>query len=146
VSRHRFLDRRSDRGSATVWVLGLAAVILAVAMAAVLRGTAVLARHRLERAADLAALAAAERIGQAGQPCAAASRIATANGAALASCTTRLDPSGRSGTVAITVQRTVSFAMVGTRTLTARSRAGRAPPDSVSDGTGTTDPAGKRRQ
>lgn len=119
---------RSDRGAATVWILGLAAVVIAVALAAVVRGSAVLARHRLERAADLSALAAAERIGRTGQPCVAASRIAAANGAVLTSCTAQLDQSGRSGTVAITIGRTVSFALIGARTLTARSRAGRSPP------------------
>lgn len=118
---------RSDRGSATIWVLGLGAVILAVAMLTVLRGSAVLARHRLERAADLTALAAAQQIGRAGQPCAAASRIAAANTATLVSCTARLDPSGRSGTVAVTVRRSVGFPLLGARTLTSRARAGRQP-------------------
>lgn len=118
---------RSDRGSATIWVLGLGAVVLAAAMVTVLRGSAVLARHRLERTADLTALAAAQQIGRAHQPCAAASRIATANAATLVSCTASLDPSGRSGTVAVTVRRTVGFPLLGARTLTSRSRAGRQP-------------------
>lgn len=106
----------------------MAAVIIAVALAVVIRGSAVLARHRLERAADLAALAAAEQIGRAGQPCAAAARIAAANGAVLASCIPRLDPSARSGTVAIIVHRTVNLAVVGAHTLAARSKAGRQHP------------------
>lgn len=118
---------RSDRGSATIWVLGLGAVILAAAMTTVVRGSAVLARHRLERAADLSALAAAQQIGHAGQPCAAASRIATANAATLVSCAAQLDPAGRSGTVAVTLRRTVSFPLLGERALTSRSRAGRLP-------------------
>jgi secretion/DNA translocation related TadE-like protein len=128
VSCRRLGNWRQERGSATVWVLGLAAVVIAVALTVVVRGSAVLARHRLERAADLAALAAAQQIGRAGHPCAAASRNAAANGAVLASCTAALDPSGRSGTVAIIVHRTVSFALIGERTLTARARAGREPP------------------
>lgn len=118
---------RSDRGSATIWMLGLGAVVLAVAMLTVTRGSAVLARHRLERTADLTALAAAQQIGRAAQPCAAASRIAAANAAALTSCTARLDPSGRSGTVAVTVRQTVGFPLLGARTLTSRARAGRQP-------------------
>lgn len=116
---------RSDRGAATIWVIGLGAVVLSVAMALAARGSVVLARHRLERAADLSALAAAQQIGRAGQPCAAAARIASANGAVLLSCAVELDPAGRSGAAAVTLRRTVTFALVGARTLSARSRAGR---------------------
>src|SRR5438067_1950694 len=92
---------------------GMVTAETAMTMAVVLRGTAVLARDRLERAADLAALAAAEQLGRAGEPCTAASRIAAANGAVLAACSARLDPSGRSGTVTVTVRRTVNFAVIG---------------------------------
>ena len=119
---------RSDSGAATVWMLGLGAVIIAVALATVARGSAVLARHRLERAADLAALAAAEQIGRVGQPCAAASRIADENGARLISCTVRLDSSGRSGTVAVVLAGTLHLPLVGARTLSARAKAARHPP------------------
>ena len=119
---------RSDRGAATVWVLGLGAVVIAVALAMVTRGSAVAARHRLERAADLTALAAAQQVGRSEQPCAAASRIAAANAAVLVSCTCQLDPSGRSGAVAVVLRRTVSLPLVGTRMLSARARAGRQPP------------------
>lgn len=125
--RARSRRNRSDRGAATIWVLALGAVILSVALAVTARGSAVLARHRLEHAADLTALAAAQQIGRAGQPCASASRIAEANAAVLVSCTVRLDKSGRSGTVALTVRRTVSLPLVGARTLTSSSRAGRMP-------------------
>lgn len=118
---------RSDRGAATVWVLGLGAVVLSVAMTLAVRGSAVLARHRLERAADLTALAAAQQIGRAGQPCAAAARIAMANAAALLSCAVQLDASGRSGTVAVTLRLQVTFPLIDARTLSARSRAGRLP-------------------
>ena len=48
-----------ERGSATVWVLALAAVLATVGAAVVLVGAAVVARHRATTAADLAALAAA---------------------------------------------------------------------------------------
>ena len=118
---------RSDRGAATIWVLALGVVILSVAMVVTARGSAVLARHRLEHVADLTALAAAQEIGRTPQPCAIASRIAAANAAVLVSCTARLDGSGRSGTVVLTVRRTVSLPLVGARTLTSWSRAGRMP-------------------
>ncbi|MBV9821234.1 MAG: flp pilus-assembly TadE/G-like family protein, partial [Actinobacteria bacterium] len=116
---------RSDRGAATIWVLGFAGIVLAAAGVTVARGAAVLARHRLERAADLAALAGAQQIGGPGRPCPAASRIAAANSATLVSCAVALDPSGRSGTVAVTLRGSVTVPLAGTRTLTARSRAGR---------------------
>ena len=48
-----------DRGSASIWVLATALVVLAFGYAVTLRGLAVLARHRADAAADLAALAAA---------------------------------------------------------------------------------------
>ncbi|MEO7261433.1 MAG: Rv3654c family TadE-like protein [Jatrophihabitantaceae bacterium] len=118
---------RSERGAATIWVLGLGAVVLSVAMVVAARGSAVLARHRLERAADLTALAAAQQIGRTVQPCAAASRIAAANAAVLVSCAAQLEASGRSGTVTVILRGTVSFPLIGARTLTSPSRAGRMP-------------------
>jgi secretion/DNA translocation related TadE-like protein len=130
---------RADHGAATVWVLGFGAVIVAVAMVVTTRGTAVLARHRLERAADLAALAGAQQIGHAAQPCAAASRIAAANAATLVSCTAELGTTGRSGTVAVTLRRAVSLPLIGGRVLSARARADRLP------STGTSAPGPGRR-
>ena len=57
---------RRDRGSATIWVLACCALLLVVGRSSALRTAAVLARHRAEGAADLAALAAAGRIGVGG--------------------------------------------------------------------------------
>ncbi len=127
ISRRFGMSLRSDRGAATIWVLALGAVILSAAMVITARGSAVLARHRLERAADLTALAAAHQIGRSAQPCAVAARIAAANAAALVSCTARLDQGGRSGAVTVTLRRTASLPLVGARTLTSWSRAGRLP-------------------
>ncbi|MER5967928.1 Rv3654c family TadE-like protein [Streptomyces sp. NPDC002057] len=82
--------RRSDRGAATVWV-ALAACALCVVFGAVLAlGQAVAARHRAGGAADLAALAAADRAlwGEA-EACGAASRVAAAQGAELVACAVR---------------------------------------------------------
>ncbi|MDQ2836293.1 MAG: flp pilus-assembly TadE/G-like family protein [Actinomycetota bacterium] len=120
--------RGSERGSATIWVLALAAMMMALTMAVVLRSTAVLARHRMERAADLSALAAADRIGGTGDPCAAAVRIAGENGARLVECSLELDASGRSGTVAIVLNKSIGLPVIGVRTVTGRARAGRLPP------------------
>ncbi|MET9955171.1 Rv3654c family TadE-like protein [Streptomyces sp. NPDC006339] len=83
---------RNDRGAATVWT-ALAACALCVVFGAVLAlGQAVTARHRAGGAADLAALAAADRAlwGEA-DACAAATRVATAQGAALMRCDVRDD-------------------------------------------------------
>jgi len=56
------VDRRSaDQGSATVWAAGAVAVVLVIAVAGMHLGGVLLARHRAESAADLAALAAAGR-------------------------------------------------------------------------------------
>jgi secretion/DNA translocation related TadE-like protein len=108
-------------------VLGFSSVILILALVAVARGSAVLARHRLGGAADLAALAAAHQIGRVGQPCAAAARVAAANAAALVSCSAQLDASGRSGSVTVRLSRLVSFPLLGARTVSSRSRAARQP-------------------
>ncbi|MFG2899565.1 Rv3654c family TadE-like protein [Streptomyces zaomyceticus] len=82
--------RRADRGAATVWA-AFAACALCVVFGAVLAlGQAVAARHRAGGAADLAALAAADRAlwGEA-EACAVASRVASAQGAELVGCAVR---------------------------------------------------------
>lgn len=116
---------RDDRGSATVWMLALATVIVLLTMTAVTGGSAVLARHRLERAADLSALAAAQSLGTAIQPCSAAARVALANGAELVDCQLELAASGRAGTIGVLLSQSVRLPLVGRRQLTARARAGR---------------------
>ncbi|MFE6851708.1 Rv3654c family TadE-like protein [Streptomyces sp. NPDC057674] len=82
--------RGRDRGAATVWA-AFAACALCVVFGAVLAlGQAVAARHRAGGAADLAALAAADRAlwGEA-EACAAATRVAAAQGAELVGCAVR---------------------------------------------------------
>ena len=116
-----------DRGAAAVWVLGCAALVLAIGVLVLVRGLAVLARHRAETAADFAALAAANRIGLGGDPCAAAREIAAANDAALRSCTVSLGAGGRTGTVRVEVVAQADLPVVGERSVTARARAGRLP-------------------
>ena len=102
--------------------------MLAVAAVVVVRSLAVLARHRAEAAADLAALAAAGRIGTGGDPCAAARQVAAADRATLRTCTLTLDPDGRSGTVRVVVAMRVDLPIAGAGTATARARAARLPP------------------
>jgi secretion/DNA translocation related TadE-like protein len=116
-----------DRGAAVVWVLVCGAVLMVFALAIAARTVAVFARHRVETAADLAALAAAARIGVGGDPCASAAEIAARNRASLAACAVAVDPGGRSGTVRIRVVEHVRLPLVGTRDVTATARAGRLP-------------------
>lgn len=117
--------RRGDEGSASIWVVACCALLMVVATVATLRGLAVLARHRAEAGADLAALAAAEQIGLGDRACAAATEVARRNGGRLRSCRLRLAADGRSGTVDVAVEHPVRLPIVGTRTVVATARAGR---------------------
>jgi hypothetical protein len=155
-----------ERGSASIWVLGCCGLLVAVGTAGVVRAEAVLARHRAESAADLAALAAATQIGltQAGSTqagltpagstpaglargavaatgvaataCGAARMVAAANDAVVTGCTVHVDAGGRSGTVRVQVRTELRLPVVGQRTVTATARAGRLTP-----GGGGRDPA-----
>jgi secretion/DNA translocation related TadE-like protein len=124
--------RAVERGSAAIWVLACCALLMVVTGAATVRALAVLARHRAESSADLAALAAAGQIGVGDAACAFAARDARSNGARLRSCTVRLDAGGRSGSVRVAVLVTVRLPVVGACSVTASARAarlsGRGPP------------------
>ncbi len=128
--------RRGARGSATIWVLGCCVLLLTIGTVAMVRGLAVLARHRAESSADLAALAAAGRIGIATNGCAVAADIAIRNGTRLVACTVIVngsdgsdgsDGSGRSGTVTVAVAEAVRLPLVGSVVVRATARAGRLP-------------------
>jgi secretion/DNA translocation related TadE-like protein len=108
-----------DRGSASLWLAGLATLVGLATLAATLQGAAMVARHRTTTAADLAALAAAVRVPDgAAAACAAASRIAARNGGVLSRCVV-------SGTdVEVSVDRPVVFGGLGSWTATAEARAG----------------------
>lgn len=118
---------RSDRerGSASIWVVACCALLLAVAFASTLRTAAVVARHRAESTADLAALAAAGQIGVSEGICQAAADVATANGASVNRCASSLAPGGRSGTVTVWVSMGVRLPIVGSRHVISSARAGR---------------------
>jgi secretion/DNA translocation related TadE-like protein len=110
-----------------VWVAACCALVVLLTTIVVLRSLAVLARHRAESAADLAALAAADEIGVSDGSCVAARRIAVRNGAQLRSCRLSLDPSGRSGTVVVSVALPLQLPIIGADAVTASARAGRLP-------------------
>jgi secretion/DNA translocation related TadE-like protein len=83
----------NDRGSASVLLIGVVAVAIALAMGAARLGGAVGAKARAETAADAAALAAAGRLARGGSPAEAqrdARHIATVNGARLEHCACRI--------------------------------------------------------
>jgi secretion/DNA translocation related TadE-like protein len=89
----RFGAAGSEAGSASLWTLSFALVVLASAVTVVACGVATVGRHRAAAAADLAALAGAAQIAQiragsvAGQlACDAARTIARANDAQLVRC------------------------------------------------------------
>jgi secretion/DNA translocation related TadE-like protein len=118
-----------DHGSGTIWVLAGSTVLLLLALVLALRTTVAVARHRVESSADLAALAAAGRIGfvaDGAAACAAADPIARANGGSLLDCQVTLQPDGRTGTVAVRVGTRVGLPVVGSVLVTASARAGRA--------------------
>ncbi|MGA6222740.1 Rv3654c family TadE-like protein [Streptomyces umbrinus] len=77
----------SDRGSATVWTVGAIAVLCVVFGAVLAMGQAVVIRHRAGGAADLAALAAADRWMEGGTAaCGQAERVARAQGTRVVRC------------------------------------------------------------
>ncbi|MDQ6649249.1 MAG: flp pilus-assembly TadE/G-like family protein [Actinomycetota bacterium] len=76
-----------ERGSATVWLLSVTMLVSMLTGVVLLVGAAAVIRHRVEAAADLAALAAAERaIGGPQAACTAAGRVAVEAGAVLVRC------------------------------------------------------------
>ena len=78
----------------TVLAAGLVGVVVVVAVAALWLVSATLAAHRARSAADLAALAgavAAQARDLGADPCSSAGAVATANGAALLTCSVAPD-------------------------------------------------------
>jgi secretion/DNA translocation related TadE-like protein len=114
----------ADDGAGTVLALGLVAVVGCLLAACVALGSAVVARHRAAAAADLAALAAADRtLGRAsGLPCPAAGAVATADDATVTSCA--VAPDG-SVTVEVAVRLPRPWGRLGVAR--AEARAGRPP-------------------
>ncbi|WP_241002702.1 Rv3654c family TadE-like protein [Streptomyces sp. CB01881] len=80
--------RGADAGSATVWLVAFAVLGCAAFTAVLSVGAVIGARHRAESAADLAALAAADRLLlDVDGGCGRAAGIATAQAATVVSCT-----------------------------------------------------------
>ena len=86
AGRPRERERPADAGSASIWVLAAAMMVLAVGCAAIALSAAISARHRAESAADLAALAGAAVARDGGDGCREAARVASANRARVSRC------------------------------------------------------------
>ncbi|GAA2880905.1 flp pilus-assembly TadE/G-like family protein [Streptosporangium fragile] len=112
-----------EQGSATIWTVGLAALIFAVAMAVVLAGSARVARHRAQGAADLSALVAARlAFADPERSCVKASLLAVGNGAEVIRCSVG-DDGVADVQVAVRLSLPVPIGSGGVR-VTARARAG----------------------
>jgi secretion/DNA translocation related TadE-like protein len=77
---------RGERGSATPFAIACLGLLVLLAAALGVVTAMVHAQRRAQSAADLAALAAAHALGEGADGCAAADRIAGANGAEVTSC------------------------------------------------------------
>jgi secretion/DNA translocation related TadE-like protein len=139
--------RERDRGSGTILVVSLMGVIWLVGSTLMTAGGVRAARHRAHAAADMAALAAAERAVQ-GEPdaCRFAAKVALDMGARLSRCTltghapsVAAGPSGGKGSgmgsgmgegqiadVSVTLVLR-SLGLIGTLRISARARAGPVP-------------------
>ncbi|WP_432561546.1 Rv3654c family TadE-like protein [Kineococcus sp. SYSU DK003] len=115
-----------DEGSGSVLAVGLCAVLLSGVVLGLGVGSAVVARHRAEAAADLAALAAADVVlGRAdGDPCTRARVVLAAHGAGAQGCAVAADGS-------VTVTATVRAGVLGTAR--ASARAGQAAPQATEE-------------
>lgn len=76
----------NERGSATMLMVGLMAVVVLLSGAAMLVAGYLVGQHRARAAADLSALSAAAVFEQGGDGCAQAQRTARANGARVIRC------------------------------------------------------------
>ena len=109
-----------ERGSGTVYALGVIAVLLAAAVGIAGLIQAQSATGRARAAADLAAISGATVLSSViapGDPCAMAGRVAAVNGASVSACSV----AGEDVTVSVVVPTTI---LGVPRQATARARAG----------------------
>jgi secretion/DNA translocation related TadE-like protein len=83
---------RDERGSASVLMIGIMAVVVLLSGAALLIAGYLVAHHRARAAADLAALSGATAYAAGTDACRQAGRTARANGARLTRCDLAGDP------------------------------------------------------
>jgi secretion/DNA translocation related TadE-like protein len=102
-----------------VLAAGVMTVLLVLTVGASVLGSAVIARHRAQAVADLAALAAAGRVASGREvACATAASLAAVSGASVASCTVQdLD-------VVVRIEVPVALGRWGIHAASAQARAG----------------------
>ena len=111
-----------DRGSGTIYVLAMTAVVVLLTLAGLALGQAVVARHRAAAAADLSAISAASRVLNGPiSACQAAALVARSQGAHLITC--RID-----GEVAEVTVQVLSGLLSAHYPATGVARAGPADP------------------
>ncbi|WP_308211147.1 Rv3654c family TadE-like protein [Nonomuraea roseoviolacea] len=121
-----------DRGSATLWGVALMGILMSVAMAFAAVASARVARHRVNAAADLSALAAAKlAIADPDEACRKAAIVAAENGAKLTRCQIKDEIAD------VWTSMTARLLFVGSRSLTGRSRAGPGREDQPVDQAGS---------
>jgi len=110
---------RAEHGSATLVAVAMMAVVLALTVGGLYVGSAVIARHRAQGAADLAALAAAEHLADgSGAACVHAASLARAMRTTVTHCAVEeLD-------VIVTVDAAVALGRFGVGPARATARAG----------------------
>lgn len=117
----------SERGSAGVLLLGVAALGLLLMAGVGIVGSLVVARTEAAAAADAAALAAApvtfRPFGAAGSPTEEAARFAAANDTRLVECVCPADRSWAPRTVRVVVERVVGLGPFGEIAVQSASRA-----------------------
>ncbi|HZB29022.1 MAG TPA: Rv3654c family TadE-like protein [Streptosporangiaceae bacterium] len=119
MRQRRLCRGRHDRGSGTVWVIALMALVWLVAMFAMSAGGVRAARHRALAAADLAALAAASHaMNGSVRACGVAATVARAAHARLMRCALRARIAG------VKVAVTSQVIGLGSIKITAIARAG----------------------
>ncbi|MDP4500656.1 Rv3654c family TadE-like protein [Nonomuraea turcica] len=110
-----------ERGSATIWGVALMGLLMAVATAFATVGAARVARHRVNNAADMSALAAARlALFDPEGACARAAALAAENGVELTRCEINDEVAD------VWTSLPISLPIVGTRTVSGRARAGPA--------------------
>lgn len=97
---------RDDRGSASLLMVGVMAVVVVLASASLVVAGYLVGHHRARAAADLAALGAATTFQQGADGCAVARRTARHNGARM----TRCDRVGDEVAFVVTVEVAVAVA------------------------------------
>lgn len=117
----------SERGSVSVLIVGVIAMLVVLGMMLGAAGQFLSARSRVQAAADAAALAAApvtfRRFGSTGDPTAEAARFAEANGVRLLRCFCSIDRSWDSRIVEVEVGEEINLIVLGPTEVRARAAA-----------------------